>query len=313
MYKIINDIITSVEKIIVGKREVIKQLLVVLLSNGHALIEDVPGVGKTQMAAALARSLNGVFNRIQFTPDVMPSDITGFFMFDPDTRKFQFHKGASMCNFLLADEINRTSPKTQSSLLEIMEEFQVTVDGKTFPLPKPFMVLATQNPIESFGTYPLPEAQMDRFFMKITIGYPEKDEEKKILDRFEKDNPSTTIKAVASMEDVIKLQEEVKKIRVNDNLKNYIINITEETRHNSDTVLGVSPRGSLCLLKAAKAVAFINGRSYVIPEDIKQMALSVLAHRIIVKPGKKTTGEEVINKAISNTIVPIFDKDVISV
>ncbi|NLK22125.1 MAG: MoxR family ATPase [Epulopiscium sp.] len=311
MYTIINDVIESVEKVIIGKREVIEKLLVALLSNGHVLIEDIPGVGKTQLAAALARSLNGDFNRIQFTPDVMPSDITGFFMYNQDTKKFYYHKGAAICNFLLVDEINRTSPKTQSSLLEIMEEFQVTVDGKTFPLPKPFMVLATQNPIESSGTYPLPEAQMDRFFLKISLGYPSKGEEKKILDRFEINNPLQDLNGVVTTENILNLQEEVKGVKVHDGLKNYIVSIAEATRNSPHVVLGISPRGSINLLKASKAWAFIKGRRYVIPDDIKEIAPHVLSHRIITKPGKNINGEEIIRQIINSITVPVFQRDII--
>ena len=203
MNKRVKELLDNMEKVIVGKRFVLKHFLVALLNNGHVLIEDVPGVGKTQIVACLARSVNGVFNRIQFTPDVMPSDIMGFSMFNPSTREFEYREGAAMCNFLLADEINRASPKTQSSLLEIMEEYQVTVDGKTYPLPKPFMVLATQNPLEQQGTYPLPEAQLDRFMMKVNITYPTKDEGKEILSRMARVDSPIQIKPVVSLEDIM--------------------------------------------------------------------------------------------------------------
>ncbi|GAE89873.1 AAA family ATPase [Acetivibrio straminisolvens] len=303
MNSAINILIDNIEKIIIGKRSVIEHLLVAVLSDGHVLIEDVPGVGKTQLVATLARSVNGKFNRVQFTPDVMPSDIMGFSMFNPGTRQFEYREGAAMCNFLLADEINRTSPKTQSSLLEIMEEFQVTVDGKTYKLPSPFMVLATQNPIESFGTYPLPEAQMDRFFLKLTIGYPDKREEKLIIDRFGSENPLNRLEPVMTTQELIELKERVKEVRMEDCLKEYIINIVDRTRKDSNVVLGCSPRGSLNLYKASKAWAFIKGRDYVLPDDIQKMAVPVLAHRIII-----TQGAKMKNIKASDVVIDILQK-----
>lgn len=307
MSSTINTLIDNMEKIIIGKRHVIEHLLVAVLSDGHVLIEDVPGVGKTQLVATLARSVNGKFNRVQFTPDVMPSDIMGFSMFNPGTREFEYREGAAMCNFLLADEINRTSPKTQSSLLEIMEEFQVTVDGKTYKLPSPFMVLATQNPIESFGTYPLPEAQMDRFFLKLTIGYPDKSEEKLIIDRFGSENPINQLEHVTTTQELINLKNRVKEVMVEDCLKEYIINIVDVTRKDSSVVLGCSPRGSLNLYKASKAWAFIRGRDYVLPDDIQKMAVPVLSHRIIINQGakmKNINASDVINNILQNIEVP---------
>ncbi|NMB95561.1 MAG: MoxR family ATPase [Clostridiaceae bacterium] len=309
MNNMVEVIIGNMEKVIVGKRFVIEHILVALLSDGHVLIEDVPGVGKTQIVATLARSVNGIFNRVQFTPDLMPSDIMGFSMFNPATREFEYRKGAAMCNFLLADEIKRTSPKTQSSLLEIMEENQVTVDGKTYQLPKPFMVLATQNPVECFGTYPLPEAQMDRFFLKLSIGYPGKNEEKMIIDRFGSENPLTELKSVANIDELLELQNQVKAIKVEDCLKTYIVDIVEATRKSQDVILGGSPRGSLNLYRASKAWAFIRGREYVIPDDIQKMSVPVLAHRLIMNSGakmKNITAENVVNEAIMQVKVPTF-------
>lgn len=309
MNNMVEALIENMEKVIIGKRDVLEQILVALLSEGHVLIEDVPGVGKTQIVATLARSVNGVFNRVQFTPDLMPSDIMGFSMFNPATREFEYRKGAAMCNFLLADEINRTSPKTQSSLLEIMEENQVTVDGKTYQLPKPFMVLATQNPVECFGTYPLPEAQMDRFFLKLSIGYPEKSEEKLIIDRFGSANPLTELSPAANIEDLINLQNQVKQVKVEECLKTYIVDIIEATRKSPDVVLGGSPRGSLNLYRAAKAWAFIRGREYVVPDDVQKLAVPVLAHRIIMNSGakmKSITADNVVNEAILKVKVPTF-------
>lgn len=305
----INDLIENIEKVIIGKRPVIEKVIAALLCEGHVLIEDVPGVGKTQIVATLARSVNGIFSRVQFTPDVMPSDIMGFSMYNPANRSFEFRQGAAMCNFFLADEINRTSPKTQSSLLEIMEEYQVTVDGKTYPLPRPFMVFATQNPVECFGTYPLPEAQMDRFFIKLSIGYPQKDEEKKILDRFGNENPVGTLESVADTDELLKLQQIVKGIKVEESLKSYIVDIVEATRKSPDAVLGVSPRGSLSLYKAARAWAFIRERDYVVPDDIQEMAVPVLAHRIMMSTGakmKNISAEEVVKDAVMKIKVPAF-------
>lgn len=304
---IINEIINHMEKIIVGKNEVLKYLFVAILNDGHVLLEDVPGVGKTLIVSTLAKAVDGVFNRIQFTPDVMPSDIMGFSMFNPSTREFEYKEGAAMCNFLLGDEINRASPKTQSSLLEIMEEFQVTVDGNTYEIKKPFIVLATQNPIESFGTFPLPEAQMDRFFLKLTIGYPEKNDEIDIIDRFGSTNPLSTLSPIASTDDLIDLQNQVKNIKFADNLKKYIVDIIQSTRKNDDVTLGVSPRGTLHLFKAAKAWAFINGKDYVTPDDIQKMCIPVLSHRIIMSSAakmKNITSEKIIHDTIANIKVP---------
>ncbi|MDQ2084833.1 MoxR family ATPase [Herbivorax sp. ANBcel31] len=310
MVKSVEELLDNMEKVIVGKRFVLKHFLVALLNDGHVLIEDVPGVGKTQIVACMARSVNGMFNRIQFTPDVMPSDIMGFSMFNPATREFEYREGAAMCNFLLADEINRSSPKTQSSLLEIMEEYQVTVDGKTYPIPKPFMVLATQNPIESFGTYPLPEAQMDRFFLKLTIGYPSKSEEKLIIDRFGIENPLRKLSPVCSTSDLLKFQEDVRNVKVEECLKSYIIEIVSETRENQHITVGCSPRGSLNLYRASKAWAYIKGRDYVLPDDIQDMAIPVLSHRIIMNQEAKMeniTSDNVIEEVLLNVKVPALD------
>ncbi|SHJ30021.1 MoxR-like ATPase [Clostridium cavendishii DSM 21758] len=309
MNSIIENIIKNMEKVIVGKRDVLEKIVIALLNDGHVLIEDVPGVGKTKTVATLAKTLDGDFNRIQFTPDVMPSDVVGFSMYNPSNGSFEYRKGAAMCNFLLADEINRASSKTQSSLLEAMEEAQVTVDGVTYKLPKPFMVLATQNPIESYGTYILPEAQMDRFFLRLSIGYPNKSEEKRILDRFESENPLTTLNKVITKEDVIKLQNEVKEVKVSDSIKMYILDIVEATRKAKEITLGVSPRGSLSLLRAAKALAFIRGRDFVLPDDVQEMAVPVLAHRIIVNSNIKSQSmsqEDIIKQVLKIVEVPIF-------
>lgn len=305
----VNHIIAHMEKIIVGKRKVLQTLFVALLSEGHVLIQDVPGVGKTQLVATLSKSVNGKFHRVQFTPDVMPSDIMGFSMFNPASREFEFREGAAMCNFFLADEINRASPKTQSSLLEMMEEYQVTVDGKTYPLPRPFIVLATQNPIESFGTYPLPEAQMDRFFIRLSVGYPSKEEENLILERFGSQNPLVSLQALTDTEYLLTLQKEVKEVKVADALRAYIVDLIDATRKHPDVILGVSPRGSLHLYKAAKAWAYLQDRAYVTPDDIQEMSLPVLSHRILLHAGaklKNSSGEDIVKDAILRVKVPAF-------
>lgn len=300
-------LVENIEKVIIGKRTPIVQAIAALLTEGHVLVEDVPGVGKTQLAAALAKSVNGVFSRVQMTPDIMPSDITGFSMLNRETGDFDFRKGAAFCNFLLADEINRASPKAQSSLLEVMEEHQVSADGETYTLPKPFMVLATQNPVETYGTYHLPEAQMDRFAMKISMGYPTAEEEIAILDRNEYENPINRISAVLTTEDIVSLQEQVKQVRAAENVKNYIISIVTASRNNEGIRLGISPRGSIALYKAAKAWAFINGRDYITPQDVKDCGVCTLAHRIMLSPKGKSmyvTAEAALEKLLSSVPVP---------
>lgn len=297
----------NIEKVIIGKRTPILQAITALLTEGHVLVEDVPGVGKTQLAAALAKSVNGVFSRVQMTPDIMPSDITGFSMLNRETGDFDFRKGAAFCNFLLADEINRASPKAQSSLLEVMEEHQVSADGETYTLPKPFMVLATQNPVETYGTYHLPEAQMDRFAMKISMGYPTAEEEISILDRNEYENPITGISSVLATEDIVSLQEQVKQVRAAESVKRYIISIVTASRNNEGIRLGISPRGSIALYKAAKAWAFINGRDYITPQDVKDCGVCTLAHRIMLSPKGKSmyvTAEAALEKLLSSVPVP---------
>ena len=308
MDKRISALIDNIEKVLIGKREVITQAVTALLMEGHILIEDVPGVGKTQLAAALSRSVDGDFSRIQLTPDIMPSDITGFTMINRQTGEFEYKKGAAFCNFLLADEINRASPKAQSSLLEVMEERQVSLDSHTYELPRPFMVLATQNPVETYGTYHLPEAQMDRFAMKISMGYPSAEEEASILERNENENPVRSLQPVLTTADIAALQDEVKKVSAAANVKNYIVDIVNATRNDEAIKLGVSPRGSIALYKAAKAWAFINERSFITPDDVRHCAVSVLSHRIMLSPkGKAEYGsaENVIGQVISRINVPV--------
>jgi len=285
MQKDVQKILQSTSKVIVGKDETILQTIIAMLCGGHVLLEDVPGVGKTQLAAALSKSVGGVFHRIQLTPDIMPSDITGYSIVNQKDGSLEYREGAAICNFLLADEINRASPKVQSALLEIMEEHQISLDGQTHILPTPFMVIATQNPVETYGTYHLPEAQMDRFFMKISMGYPSLQEEMSILDRNGEGNPIANIsEPVISTEEISQLQQQVNAVQVADNVKNYIISLVHATRESDMTALGVSPRGSIACFKAVRASAFVNGRKFVTPDDVKALAVPVLAHRILLSP-----------------------------
>lgn len=309
--KILKNIIDNVEKVIVGKRYAIELAVIALISKGHVLIEDVPGVGKTSLVSALAKSLNASFKRIQFTPDVLPSDITGYCVYNQKSGDFEYHPGTIMSQIILADEINRTSPKTQSSLLEVMEEYQVTVDGVTYHVPQPFMVLATQNPVEYLGTYPLPEAQIDRFFMKISIGYPTNTEESHILSKFQFTSPLDDLQPVAQSEDILALQEEVKSIHVDKTLNNYIVDIVSQTRKHPEIALGSSPRGSLSLFRASQAWAFYNGRNYVLPDDIKKMVVPVLSHRLILKQEaklKKICTEDILRAIVGRINVPVVSQ-----
>lgn len=304
----VSALIENVEKIIVGKRQAIELVIAAMLTGGHVLIEDVPGVGKTKLVSSVARSCGGSFGRIQMTPDVMPSDITGFTMINTQTGANEFRKGAAFCNFLLADEINRASPKSQSALLEIMEEGQVSLDGNIYPLPKPFMVLATQNPVETYGTYHLPEAQMDRFVMKISMGYPDKSDELAILERNESSLTPNSLEPVITCEDIISLMEKVRLVRCSDNIRKYIIELVNATRAAEFIKLGVSPRGSIALYNTAKAMALISGRAYVIPDDVKLLAPFVLSHRIILTPkGRSVCGspENAVMKLLSEVSVPV--------
>jgi len=304
------SLVGNIEKVILGKRSVIVKIVSAMLCGGHVLIEDVPGVGKTKLVAALAKSLNGKFNRIQFTPDIMPTDITGFTMIDPTTKEFVFRNGMAMCNFLLADEINRASPKVQSALLEVMEEKQVSIDGKTHKLPRPFMTFATQNPIENFGTYHLPEAQMDRFAIKISMGYLEPADEVKLLDNIDNQVDLHSIQPIFSIEDVLNLQAQAQKTSVHPLIKEYIISIITATRNNENVKLGASPRGSIDLFNLSKSVAFIMGRSFVTPDDVLLSAPMTLPHRIILSPkGKGTyqTSENFVKEIMKATPIPNVD------
>jgi MoxR-like ATPase len=299
----------NIGKVIVGKDEVIELALIAMLCKGHVLIEDVPGTGKTTMVSALAKSLDCSFSRIQFTPDVVPSDVTGFTMINMKTGEPEFHSGAVMCQIVLADEINRTSPKTQSSLLETMEEYQVTVDGITHPLPQPFMVLATQNPGEFVGTYPLPEAQMDRFFLRVSMGYPTMEEEMAVLDRFSGTvKPQEGLQPVCSASDVVEMQNMVGTVYCSKEVRHYIANIAAMTRTHPSLQLGASTRGAIALIRGAQACALLNERDYILPEDVQRMALPVLAHRIFPNPEakmKNVTAERILVAVMENAPVPI--------
>ena len=281
--EIINDIVDNVGKVIIGKRKEIINIMKGMIVGGHILIEDVPGVGKTTLIKALKESLNLTYSRIQFTPDLLPSDITGISVYNAKTCEFQFNKGPIFSNVVLADEINRTSPKTQSALLEVMEEMQVSEGGTTYSLERPFFIMATENPIEYEGTFSLPEAQLDRFIVKVCLGYPDKDEEVAILNLYKNQNQLEILEPVASKEDILNLQESVKKVRVNNDINKYIVNLIDATRNHSDISLGGSTRASLALLKISQATALIDGRDYVVPEDVKENIKITLSHRLIMK------------------------------
>ncbi len=300
----IQNMIHNMEQIIVGKREVIENTLVALLAGGHLLLEDVPGVGKTTLAKTLAQTINCGFTRIQFTPDTLPSDVTGLSIYNMQTGKFEYSKGAILNNIILADEINRTSPKTQASLLEAMEEKQVTVDGNTYLLERPFMVIATQNPIDYLGTYNLPEAQLDRFMMKITMGYPEISDEKVMADRFLHNLLAKKLEPVVDGDTVLKMQKEVETIKVNKDLINYVTSLVQETRKDSNITLGASPRATLALLRAAQAQAYLSGRNYCIPDDILKLVHPVIAHRIILAPEARLAQTKV-DKILKNIVAKI--------
>ena len=300
-------VIANIEQVIVGKHETVELTVIGLLCQGHLLIEDVPGVGKTMLARSLARSLGCEFSRIQFTPDMLPSDVTGVSIFNQVSREFEFRSGPVMAQIVLADEINRATPKTQAALLEAMEERQVTVDGITHTLPRPFMVLATQNPIEYEGTFPLPEAQLDRFLMRIRLGYPSADDEMQVLERQRYRHPIEDIDQVVSSEMVMNAQNEVKQIYVAPVIKRYIVDINRRTREFPEVYLGASPRGSLTLYRACQARAAMSGRQYVLPDDVKALAESSLGHRVILGPAARLrdlSTAEVIDEVLASVPVP---------
>lgn len=299
----------NIRRVVVGKDNAIELLLIALLCKGHVLIEDVPGVGKTTLASALAKSLQCSFRRIQFTPDVTPSDVTGFSMMNLKTGEMEFKEGAVMSHIVLADEINRTSPKTQSSLLEVMEEGQVTVDGVTHHLPRPFMVLATQNPVDFVGTYPLPEAQMDRFFLRLSIGYPSVEEEMDVLERYTGQvKPMETLTPVCGTEDIVRMQDTVGTVYAGPEVRSYVAQLAAATRNTGALSLGASPRGSIALLRAAQALALLSGRDYVVPDDVRRMALPVLTHRLVLTPEARMKGmsaAQVLTGIVNQLPVPV--------
>ena len=298
----------NVGKVIVGKEEVIELVLVALLCEGHVLIEDVPGIGKTTLAKAVARSLDCSFRRIQFTPDLLPSDVTGISFFNQKREDFEFRPGPIMAQVVLADEINRATPRTQSALLEAMQERQVTVDGVTRHLPRPFLVLATQNPIELEGTFPLPEAQVDRFLLKIKLGYPTEEEEEEILLRFETEDPLEMLEPVVSSGDLLEVIAQARRIRVEESVRWYIVSIPRATREHEFLELGASPRGTLFLYRTSQALAALRGRDYVIPDDVKYLAPQVLGHRLIVSPQTRLRGrsvEDILREIIEEVPVPV--------
>ena len=300
-------IVDNVEQVIVGKHEAVQLTVIALLCEGHLLIEDVPGTGKTMLAKSVAKSLGCNFRRIQFTPDMLPSDVTGISVFNQKTREFEFRPGPVMAQIVLTDEINRATPKTQSALLEAMEERQLTVDGVTYPLERPFLVLATQNPIEYEGTFPLPEAQLDRFMLRIHLGYPSTQDEITMLDGQQFTHPVTRIDQVVPTEELMAAQEQIKSIHISDLIKEYIVSLVNVTRKHPDVYLGASPRGSLALYKTGQARAAILGRDYVIPDDIKALAIETLAHRLIISPSariKNVDPRAVVQEILDSTPVP---------
>jgi MoxR-like ATPase len=303
------NILENVKRVIIGKDDVIEKVLIAVLAKGHLLIEDIPGVGKTTLVKALAKSMDLSYKRVQFTPDLMPSDIIGINIYDKATGTFTFKKGPIFNQIFLADEINRTSPKTQSSLLQAMEEGEISTEEGDYVLEEPFFVLATQNPLEYQGTFPLPEAQLDRFLMRISIGYPEKSYEKQILKNYKSIKNLDLIEPVVSQEDILDMQLKVDTLTIHDDVIEYIINISNATRDCKDLQLGASPRASIDLLKASKAKAFLEGRNYVIPDDAKEMAIPVLAHRLILSPEariERKSIEEVLEEVLGQVFIPVI-------
>jgi len=304
---VIERIVANVEQVIIGKRAEVELAVVALLCQGHLLIEDVPGVGKTMLAKSLARSVGSSFRRIQFTPDLLPSDITGVSVFNQKTSDFEFRQGPVFAQLVLVDEINRATPKTQSALLEAMEERQVTVDGVLHPLPRPFLVLATQNPIEYEGTFPLPEAQLDRFLMRLRLGYPSQADEVAILDRQQLQHPVDTLDQVVEVDELLRMQDQVKSIYVDPLVSQYIVSVVDATRHHEGVYLGASPRGSLALFRTTQALALLEGRDYVLPDDVKRLAPYALSHRVIVSPAsrvKEVTSDQIVEDVLKLVPVP---------
>lgn len=309
MENIIERITSNVKKVIIGKDDLIEQMMICLLSEGHILLEGAPGLGKTKLAIALARSVEGSFKRVQFTPDVLPSDVTGFCIYNKETGVLEYKEGAALCHFLLADEINRASPRVQSSLLEAMEERQVTVEGITRQLPSPFMVIATQNTIESQGTYPLPEAQMDRFFMKLHLEYPSRNEWEEILDQSEGVEPLKALGQVVSLAELEAIKKKVREVVVTKEVKAYLLDLAEAISHHELVEVGISPRGTIALLKATRGAAMVKGRTYATPDDVQQVLKSVTEHRLILKAQaewKSTHTSDILKDALERVTPPVF-------
>ncbi len=308
---VVSQLKSTIARAIYGKEEAIQLALITLLARGHLLIEDVPGVGKTTLAQALAKSFQCGFQRVQFTSDLLPSDVLGVSVYNPESREFEFRPGPIFANVVLADEINRTTPRTQSALLEAMNDAQVTVDGKTLPLPNPFLVIATQNPVEHHGTYPLPESQLDRFLMRIKMGYPSHETEKEILRKRANDDPLHSLQPVADVAEVLAMQEAVTHIKVDSSLQDYALEIVNRTRKSDQLALGVSPRGTLMLQRAAQARAFLDGRDFCLPDDFKQLAVSVFAHRVVASARhaslqrKSETTETALREIVESVRVPL--------
>ncbi|MCC6125269.1 MAG: MoxR family ATPase [Pirellulales bacterium] len=306
--KLIAELQKNIARVVLGKEDVIRLAVVALLAGEHVLLEDVPGVGKTLMGKAMARSLSGDFHRIQFTPDLLPSDITGSSIFNSRTQEFSFNRGPIFANIVLADEINRATPRTQSALLEAMSERQVSVDGHTNPLPRPFMVIATQNPAEFEGTYPLPESQLDRFLLRIPVGYPARDVEIQVLASHREGEPVETLDPVLACDQIVELQAEVRRVAVEEAINHYLLDIVEATRHCAELHVGASPRGALSLYRAAQAAALVAGRRYVVPDDVKHLAVPVLAHRVISKGylhgGQREAVESLVERLVEEVSVP---------
>ena len=300
-------LVDNVEKVIIGKRSPVELGVIALIAGGHALIEDVPGVGKTLLARSIARSTGSKFKRLQFTPDLLPSDVTGVSVYNQKTNEFEFRPGPIMAQIVLADEVNRATPKTQSALLEAMEEGQVTVDGVTYELPQPFMVLATQNPIEYEGTFPLPEAQLDRFFLRISLGYPDPDHEVAVMNSHLTSEPIKELEPIAAPDDIVRLQQAVRGVYIDDMVKQYIVALSNATRDHVDIALGVSPRASLALMRGSQARALMDGRDYVVPDDVKSIAVPVMSHRLILTPAarmREATGDTLVAEVLDATPVP---------
>lgn len=300
-------IVENIEKVIVGKKNTIELLLTAIIADGHVLLEDVPGTGKTKLAKSLAKTIQADFNRIQFTPDLLPGDITGINVYNNRENEFKLRKGPVFTNILLADEINRATPRTQAGLLECMEERQITIDGETYEAGKPFFVIATQNPVDTAGTFPLPEAQMDRFMMRLHMDLPQKEEELAIMEKYMTEEPLVNLKSVISLEELKQAKEEANQVFVHHCIREYMVEIIDKTRKNSEIVMGVSPRGTLAFLRCVKAYAFLQGRNYCTPDDVIKLAAPVLAHRIILGYGRTQSGEQTITSIVESLSVPTED------